>query len=57
MKAQQAEALARHKAKVEEEEEKQAAAAEAMGNNREQRIDVGALNNNDEVDVDDIWAC
>lgn len=54
MKAQQAEALARQKAKNAEEEEKQAAAAEAMGNNREQRIDLGALQNNDDVDVDDI---
>ena len=52
---QQAEALEKHKKKVQEEEAKKAQEAEALDNDREARIDLNALNKDEELDIDDIW--
>lgn len=50
----QGEALEAHKKQVEEEEAKKAEQASLMESNREAKINIEELKNDEEIDVDDI---
>ncbi len=50
----QSEALEAHKKQVEEEEAKKAELASVMESNRDAKLNIGELKNDEETDVDDI---
>ena len=53
-KRSQSEALEAHKKQVEEEEAKKAELASVMESNRDAKINIEELKNDEEIDVDDI---